>query len=393
MSIYCFSSRTPSSSRNRFFSTLFALCCLLATPGYATFVQDPSTCLDAPSVALDATTRFTGFDVTSPYFRVDVPSAGLLSVRVSALDLAELTLDLNGGDCDAHKGRDFAVVERSAAHLVVNVFRSGSYTFRIGTDPLAPPLERKIQTAFVGYVSPPVGTEAGEDEDEIEVEPDPVRAGGWELRRMRTAGLASASSSGAGDAGEDEDEIEVEPDPLQDSSSQSHFAPGSTPLSADATETQGGTGDAGEDEDEIEVEPDPLLGPGLPASSTLGSKLQELCRQGSFDDHGDMATCATFVPHGQEAYGTLSNGFGDDEDAFTFLVGSERSPVSITITSEVELVAGLYDQAGRLVERLVRGEREVQVTRALATGTYLIRLIGSHGGEGSYGLSVTSTQQ
>ncbi len=294
-----------------FFSIISAL--FLTVPSYATFDQDiPNPCLDAVPVALDGTTRSFDFpDHASQYIRVDVPSAGLLSVSTSSFDAVSLAIV--GAECGSDTSRSLTVIERSAVHLVMHVRQTGSYMFRIDSDPLAPIRQTKMRTAFVPEAPSAVFAKVGEDEEEIEIEPET------------------------------------------------------------------------------------LIDPGPAANDTLHSKLQLLCHKGEVDDHSDVPNCATFLTLGQFAAGELNNGNGDDEDMFTFVVDGSGSsnprPVEIVISSEGDIVGGLYDHRGQHLEMTANdAEAQVRIFRSLEPGTYFVRVASRQGGAGYYALSVDTSR-
>ncbi len=375
MSIDC------SSKLCSFFSIAFVLCWICTVPSYATFDQNVSNpCLDAVPVALDATTRFfDASDHASQVVRVDVPAAGLLSVSSSSFDTTSLAIV--GAECGLDMSRNLAVVERSLVHVVVNVRRPGSYLFRVRRDPLAPSRQNRVQTAFVAHSSQTTQGDVGEDEDEIEADPDPLRDG----NQARTAFVAYTSQTTQGDVGEDEDEIEADPDPLRDGN-QARTA--FVPYTSQTTQ-----GDVGEDEDEIEADPDPLRGVVPSASGPISSKLHRLCRRGDLDDHGDVSTCATFLNTGQLISGELRNGWGDDVDTFAFVVPgspvSSHSQVEFNLYGDVDLVGGLYDQQGQRLDWIALAEHGVRFTRRLEPGLYFVQLESADAGEGYYSLAAT----
>jgi hypothetical protein len=113
---------------------------------------------------------------TSFLARLEVPAAGLLSVDaavpVGAAGAARLAFEACGDSSPTS-----AVLDRSATHLVLGV-TPGTYAFRVvPQDPRVPFTDLRLRTAFVGNVAEgPDGPQPkeGEDEEEIELEPNPV---------------------------------------------------------------------------------------------------------------------------------------------------------------------------------------------------------------------------
>lgn len=78
---------------------------------------------------------------------------------------------------------------------------------------------------------------------------------------------------------------------------------------------------------EEEIDPDPIVFP--PDDNA--------CHFANADDHGDVRSCATPLEIGTplrvtSVHGELTNGWGDDEDTFVFVVGpAERPTVAVTV--------------------------------------------------------------
>lgn len=137
-----------------------------------------------------------------------------------------------------------------------------------------------------------------------------------------------------------------------------------------------GMAQKGGDPAEAEPDPDPLVYRG-------SSALDELCRLGEVDDHGDTRGCSTPVEIGQtfSLSGELSNDWGDDEDYFTFFIDGELRPtLEIRITAEESGVVGeLTDRRGYRLAGGGAGEgAEVRMVKTLAgPAPYFVRV---HGG-------------
>ncbi len=153
----------------------------------------------------------------------------------------------------------------------------------------------------------------------------------------------------------------------------------------------------GEDEEEIEIEPDPLIYAGQGESRSLHSKLDELCRRGEVDDHGDSFTCATLLSPGQDMVGEIRNGWGDDGDVFLFTLGSSHGTklwtLKIETTGDLDTFGGLYDRSGQRLEKGDGGGGgdNFRIVRTLGPGTYFVRVEGRDGAEGLYALRVEAS--
>ncbi len=290
-------------------------------------------CTAATRMDLNSTLRGYG-DQGEPFqVELEVPSPGILSVgaAVPGTALAKPRLSLAHRACLPRAASEPLVLERSANHLVLAIDAPGAYVFRVGSQEPSRTLgELKLRSAFVA------GPEAG--------------------------GIPTRD-------GEDEEEIEIEADPLVDP------AKGGIP-------TRDG-------EDEEEIEADPMVDPGGGSGRSLHARLEQLCRAGAVDDHGDSFTCATFLIAGQAVAGEIRNGWGDDEDVFHFVLGEARGSslwkVAIETAGDVEVLGALYDRSG---QRLVQIGGDGGSRIVLAPGGYFLRVESRYGGEGAYALAV-----
>lgn len=176
-----------------FRSFLFAGIFVVTLSGYAAgaeSVDDP--CIDAIPVELNSSLRGHGDEHGEPFFvRLEVPSAGILSLDVAVSGNAPIEPKLGFADpgCGMPKtNSDSAILERSATHLVLVAQEPGSYLFRVASqDPWLPLRDFRLRTAFAPNAGPSSPfTKGGEDEEEIELEPDPLIHSAGEGRSLRS---------------------------------------------------------------------------------------------------------------------------------------------------------------------------------------------------------------
>lgn len=150
----------------------------------------------------------------------------------------------------------------------------------------------------------------------------------------------------------------------------------------------------GENEDELEIEPKRgdvagrYTGPmrPRPALGALRALLRATCDGTLEDDHADTFACATRLDTGRSIEGEIRNGWGDDEDVFTFTLEQSHG-LRIEVAGAVELDIQLYDSSGhRLALEPGVGEPPAERYVLLAAGSYSLRLAGTHGREGPYRL-------
>ena len=244
-------------------------------------------------------------------------------------------------------------LQRSTSHLVLAVRDPGSYVFRVASeDSLTPLGEVKLSNAFLSE-RPAAGTGG-----------PPGACSGQKHGLVRVVGTK-----------EDEEEIEVEADPLAYCDPLVHLP-------------------TKEDEEEIEVEADPQTHSISERGRTLHSRLAALCQRGPIDDHGDSFTCATFLNAGRAVSGQIGNGWGDDSDVFTFVLGARRETdlwtVEIEAGGEIETFGILYDQHGHRLAKADGGESGggFRIVDTLRPGTYFVRVEGGYGAKGTYSLKV-----
>ncbi len=161
-----------------------------------------------------------------------------------------------------------------------------------------------------------------------------------------------------------------------------------TPADGDDPPGGGNLGDP-EDPDEDEIDPNLLGDPpveenrgpgGLPPLALEGLCLGE-------DDHGETAACAS--PLDRRAVGEIRNGWGDDEDFFTFRLRTTRT-VRIETRGPTDTFGGLYDRFGHRLARADDGGRagNFRIVKTLGPGRYFVRVEGLDGAEGRYALDL-----
>ena len=172
-------------------------------------VADP--CVAALQLDVNASLRgYSAKSDESSLLRLDLPSAGILSVDLAALGSAsaeptlgsasaEPTLVLAGFGCgERWATAEPAVLERSATHLLLAAESSETLLFKIASpDPLTQPSAWKLTTAFAP--SSPAQHLPGkeeEDEEQIEIEPDPAVSLGSPAGRSWPAILQQLCLSG-----------------------------------------------------------------------------------------------------------------------------------------------------------------------------------------------------
>jgi hypothetical protein len=318
-------------------ATLALACCLTVPSSAAAF--DEETCAGATILPLNASVRSRGgFETRPHFFRLRLPAAGLVSLEVAVPGSAEVeaTLRTFGGACDDPGQAQLAVVDQTATGLVLTTETPGTYLFAVAAqDPRSPLGDYRITAGFVAA--------EGFDPGPTDELPD------W------TYALK--------DEGESDDEIEVEPDFAEPDSKGSTGSEERQPGGQRRRSRGGST-------------PDDVLRLASP----------ELCRQLDVDDHGDTSTCATRL-HAGQVTGYLDNAWGDDYDLFVFTLTAPRT-VLLTTTGEVDTFGSLYDRHGQRLKTDDDGgdDGNFRMVKPLAPGTYFVRIEGSYGAEGPYGL-------
>ena len=135
-----------------------------------------------------------------------------------------------------------------------------------------------------------------------------------------------------------------------------------------------------------EDEPDPE-----PRAVSRRGVLDELCRSGEVDDHGETFACATRLQLGREIAGDLRNDSGDDRDLFMFHL-AELMTVEIATGGTTDTFGVLYDRRGHRLATADEGsgDRNFRMVKTLGPGRYFVRVEGRYQAEGAYRLTVTA---
>ncbi len=325
-------------SAEMFRSVLITLLLAVTTSVQASSLE--ALCSGATPADLNSSLRAHAGQEGEPFLvRLEIPSPGLLSVdvTVSGSAAAEPMLALMNRACGTSPATgEVQILERSTGHMVVAARGSGTYLLGISSrDPRQPLADFKLSSGFVpDDPSRGVFTKDGEDEEEIEIEVDPLTGSGRDFFKD------------------------------------------------------------GEDEEEIEIEVDPLVYRGDSDNRSLHSRLDQLCRSGEVDDHGDSFTCATFMTPGQELSGDIRNDWGDDIDVFHFVLGSPRDSLLWTVSIDIDAadVSGaLHDRSGQRLATTGGDGTDSRIVSALAPGAYFVRVEGRHSAQGSYDLRLRTS--
>ncbi len=167
---------TPQAIR----SMILVAILFVAPSGHASSAEPGSDpCTHATPVDLNSTLRAYSEQYGDPFLvKVEIPSAGILSVDVAVPGPtpAEPKLGLAASGCGRREVDSEPVfLERSASHLVLTATVAGTHVFRVASqDPLLPLGQFKLRTGFAP--SQNLLARGGEDEDEIEIEPDMNRS-------------------------------------------------------------------------------------------------------------------------------------------------------------------------------------------------------------------------
>ncbi|MCP4660514.1 MAG: hypothetical protein GY856_34370 [bacterium] len=162
---------------------------------------------------------------------------------------------------------------------------------------------------------------------------------------------------------------------------------------ADGDPPPGGGVEDPEDPDEDEIDPNLRVDiPPVVVARGQGDlrpplAIEGLCRWE--DDHGETAACASPLDLDRRAAGEIRNGWGDDEDFFTFLLSTTRT-VRIETRGETDTFGGLYDRFGHRLARADDGGRagNFRIVKTLGPGRYFVRVEGIGGAEGRYALDL-----
>ena len=348
---------------------ILAVVFLAATsPGLA--IDSTAGC--AAAAALEPNGLVRGWaDAEAELFRLDLPSAGLVTLDVMTPRVEEnpVKLELSSNVCAGGNPGKGTVVERSAGHLVLAMRGPGTLWLRAAT---RVPGRYKLFTSFV---------EARLHEETFAVE---ASRGDRRLSVRQTSFLAPSSlappQTAIAGALVKNDQETVDPDP-NTVTAPSRLLVGLVRLN-----------DAAEKNEQETVDPDPNTNPltSGPGESRLRRDYlfhyEGVCGPaGKDDDHGDTPTCATplWIDQAGRApvriTGDIGNGWGDDVDLF-LLTPSEVMSVEVTVRSDAGASAVLYNRSG---QQLAAGARTI----TLEPDRYYVRIEGA---EGAYELIVTA---
>ena len=306
-----------------------------------------------------------------------------LEIEVAEPGLLGISLLAEGGDRDegvlAGIGADGGgrLVERSLRHLLAEV-APGRMTLELRFPTRASAgAEVRVESHFApadpeGFLPAggPLKNGGGEDDDEIEIEPDPIQnpGGGDPWRTAR-------AQQKTGGSGEDDDEIEIEPDPIQNPG-------GSRPRGVLARSFLptfekngggGGGGGGGEDDDEIEIEPDPIQNPG---DGDPGAA-----------DAGDSFLLAEPLRIGRTLSGSVG-GPRDDVDVFRLRLPRKQQDRTWRLVAR-GADAALYDARGHrlALDEAAVSSAEAGIEAVLLAGEYFL-VLSDPGSQGKTGKPV-----
>ncbi len=327
----------------RFLAEVFVIGLVLISSlyeGTAYAISNPQRipdCRKLEPLVPDSTARYYETDAQR-CFEIYLEESGYLMINVSSpllsrveprLYFANDTRTLLTASSDEHR-----TITKTATFVLLEIRRSGSYAFRVGTqDPRDKLSEFKLRTAWVEIQS-----EKGNDPLEIEPDPDPF--------------AADCVANG-----NDPLEIETDPDPLVECAGKgADLASGAAPL-----------------ERRIRA---------------------ALCHSETADDHGDTRVCATNVALDRAVGGELRNGWDDDADLFTFVI-PELGTVSIVTRGDGDTVGALYDRHGhRLAMDDDDGDGDnFRMVKTLAAGRYFVSVEAGLKGAAGYQLAVKTMDQ
>lgn len=311
------------------------------------FGEELVPCIDAISVNLNSTSRFSYEEGASEVFVVETYSEGLLAVHATVPlgDGVEPRIRFLGADCRASH-QTSASTSRPRSYVSgeeIRIPSPGTYYVQVSSQDQALPLgEFKL---IVGFSA------KGSEGPEVEMK----------------------DGTGAG---------ETDQDPVDETIPLLFDCPKSMTLRAS---TKDGTGTGETDQDPVD-ETIPLISGCFDEPVT--SERLDLCRTGQEDDFGDDFTCATLLVAGTGVNGSIRNGWGDDQDVFALIVEDWRT-LRVEIRGDFALLPVLYDLQG---QRMASSPRQdgatLSVVKRFAPGIYFLRIGGFLGAEGSYSLAI-----
>lgn len=159
-------------------SSLIACIFFISSSGIANAIEENGDpCADAALMELNGSLR--GYDDRGHeplLVKLEIPSPGILSLDVSVPGSARALPKLGLADaaCGA-SATEPVVLERSAAHLVLAAQRPGPHVFQVASqDPAMPLHDFKLISGFSPDAAERLVDKGGEDEEIIEIEPDPL---------------------------------------------------------------------------------------------------------------------------------------------------------------------------------------------------------------------------
>ena len=286
-------------------------------------------------------------------YRLDLHSAGLLHLDLSAIASAQARLELmplaEGGNVSTSP----RIAARSATELVAWV-APGAYTVEVvAEDPRRPLPAHRLTSRFLDLDKSEndgeleLEPEKSENDGELELEPEKSENDG-ELELEPEKVEADPRACIPGQWSENDGELELEPEKGEND--------GELELEPEKSEDDG----------ELELEPEKAT-----VSCRIGPWLDALCRQAadSTDDHVDTLACASSLD--QPVKGSLSNGWGDDVDTFRFQVDHWRT---IELSAQGSVQGTLFDHRGQRLDTVGSSNHGFRLVRSLGPGTYYLRL-------------------
>lgn len=321
-----------SATRNISSSLVITLLIIFLTVSAPVSAAVDARCERAFTVGTKDVLRGEGYGGDTPV-RIDVEQPGIVTLEVTAAMDGSIEPKLGTLPCGATApGGVATLLSRSAKRMILAVHAPGTCFLRVAAqDPRQSLGSFRLTTGF----SPRVPTVASLYTHVVNPDPD--------------------KKNFAEDPVADTHVVNPDPD---------------SPLSATAAEL-----------DTHVVNPDP------DGRSPAG------CWSPIEDDHGDTAGCATAVQLNSTITGTVDNAWGDDEDVFVFDL-TTLCTLHIETTGEVDAVGALYDQAGHRLTMANGDDQDagLRMAATLVPGRYMLRLGGRLGSEGSYAISVWTSE-
>jgi hypothetical protein len=381
-------------------ATLAALAALCLAAAGGAGAQSGSSCSTAIDLSANTTHRSAAAsEEGSKFFELELTATGVLTLdALTPGDPADgVTLNFRGKNCASPggEGTDFRYVRQAPSWLVLEILSTGTYSIEVAPeDPvkelvafnlrnalaanLAEPLEEtdpaQDPTASCGSGATPI-SEAAFDEDDwvgftddFDEWDDDVISGFIEVPGIVVVSRGSGAAMEAA---------------LYEGLS----CPESARIGQAVLQASGGRLGA------VTFAGDHLLTlsphSGSTGSYTLDFRFFDPCSRGEVDDHGDGFGCSTSVAPGGSKTGQLDNAYGDDADAFTFVLTAQET-VEMETSGSTDTYGILYDKDGQRLDADDDGgaDANFRIVETLAAGRYFVRVEGKAGAEGSYTLAV-----